>query len=66
MRRYAAVPAGLMHSYTLTQEDAALDVGFDGFTGNPWAQGYLYMAALLLLARWVTAPETGPGEAVES
>jgi len=55
-----------MHTDTFTQEDTALDVGFDGFTGNPWAQGYLCMAALLLPARWVTVPETGPGEAVES
>jgi len=44
--------AGLAHSYRYTPGDTAIDLA----PAWPWALGYLAVAALFFLARWVTEP----------
>lgn len=46
---------GIMHGYTFTYADATLALG----PAWPWVTGYLAMAAVMLLARFVTEPGEG-------
>jgi AGZA family xanthine/uracil permease-like MFS transporter len=45
---------GLMHSYAWTPGDTVIDMRLTWPWGNGWAQGYLAMAGVLLLARRTT------------
>jgi AGZA family xanthine/uracil permease-like MFS transporter len=47
---------GLMHSYAWTPGDTVIDMQATWPWANPWAQGYLAMAGVLLLAKGVTRP----------
>jgi AGZA family xanthine/uracil permease-like MFS transporter len=49
--------AGLMHAYRFTPGDTAMDL----VPAWPWAEGYLAMAAVLFIARWVTTEGEGHG-----
>jgi len=48
---------GLMHSYAWTPGDTVIDMRLTWPWANPWAQGYLAMAGVLLLAKWTTLPD---------
>lgn len=53
----ALAMAGLMHSYTFTAGDTALQLA----PAWPWAVGYSVMALVFLAARWVTVPDDTGG-----
>jgi AGZA family xanthine/uracil permease-like MFS transporter len=48
---------GLMHSFRWAAGDTVIDLRLQAPWSNPWAQGYLAMGAVMLLARWVTVPD---------
>src|SRR6185436_20252307 len=50
---------GLMHSYAWTSSDTVIDMHPGWPWLNPWALGYLAIAAVLLLARWTTVTREG-------
>jgi AGZA family xanthine/uracil permease-like MFS transporter len=52
---------GLMHGYAFTPGDAVLRMALQAPWQNPWALGYLILAALLYLARWITLPASADG-----
>ena len=47
---------GLLHSHAWTASDTVIDVRLAWPWADPWAIGYLGMAALLGAARWITVP----------
>ncbi|MEM9457255.1 MAG: NCS2 family permease [Myxococcota bacterium] len=53
----ALAMVGLMHSYTFTAGDTALQLT----PAWPWAAGYLVMALVFLTARWITVPADDVG-----
>ena len=48
---------GLMHSFAWALGDTVIDLRLTAPWSNAWAQGYLAMGAVMLLARWVTVPD---------
>jgi AGZA family xanthine/uracil permease-like MFS transporter len=53
----ALAAAGLVHGHAYTPGDTVLALG----PAVPWAIGYLSMAALFLVARWITVPGDSHG-----
>jgi adenine/guanine/hypoxanthine permease len=52
----ALASLGLMHGYAWTAGDTVISMRASWPWDNPWALGYLAMAAVLLSARWLTEP----------
>ncbi len=48
---------GLMHGYSFTPSDTVLKLSLEAPWNNPWALGYLLLAALFFSAPWTTRPE---------